>query len=79
VTGQGIGALETAPHWGTARDIPEESLIAVDLDLGDAVDHHFDGALAAVPSTTSDQGGASLELLRACRERNHEDRRDNYE
>jgi hypothetical protein len=70
--------LETAPHWGTALDIPEESLIAADLDLGDAVDYHFYRALAAVSSATTDQGGAALEPLRSRRERNYEDCRENY-
>jgi hypothetical protein len=51
----------------------------VDLDLGDAVDYHFYGALAAVSSATTDQGGAAVELLRTRRERNYEDCRQNYE
>ena len=71
--------MEAAPRGGTARDIPQGSLIAADFHLGDSVDHYFYGALAAVEAATTDHGGAPLELLRARRERNREDRRENYE
>jgi hypothetical protein len=79
VTRERIGALETAPMRIRARDIPEDSLIAPDLDLRDSVYYHFYSALAAVYSTTTDQGGAAVELLRSRRERNYEDCRDNSE
>jgi hypothetical protein len=72
------GAIAVWRFRWTAFDIPEESLIAVDLDLGDAVDYHFYSALAAVSSTTTDQRGAAVELLRSRRDRNYEVCRDNY-
>jgi hypothetical protein len=74
-----IGALETTPVRIRARDIPEDSLIAPDLDLRDSVDYYFYRALAAVSSATTDQGGSAVGLLRTRRERNYEDCRDNCE
>jgi hypothetical protein len=79
VTRERIGALETAPMRIRARDIPEDSLIAPDLDLRDSVDYYFYSALAAVSSTTTDQGGSAVGLLRSRRERNYQDCRDNCE
>jgi hypothetical protein len=71
--------LEAAPLGGHARQIPDSSQIAADLNLGDSVDHHFDGALTAVGAATTDHGGAALELLRARRGPNNESCRENCE
>src|ERR1035438_3904196 len=64
VAGQGRAALEAAPLRGLARNISDDSLIAADIDLGDSVNHHFDGALAAIGTATADHGGPAFEHLR---------------
>jgi hypothetical protein len=57
--------LEAAPLRGLARDIPDDSPIAADLDLGDSVHYHFYGALAAIAAAIADHVGPAFELLRA--------------
>src|ERR1035437_9856157 len=71
--GQRSAALEAAPLRRAARDIPDGSLVAADLDIRDPVDYHFDGALTAVAAATGDHGGAALVLLRTRYRRHHED------
>jgi hypothetical protein len=70
--------LEAAPLRRLAGDIPDDSLIAADLDLGDSVHYYFYRALAAVEAATTDHGGPAFELwLRAGRPRHYEDCREN--
>src|SRR5665811_1795631 len=73
VGGEGCAALEAAPLRRAARDIPDGSLVAADLDIRDPVDYHFDGALAAIAAATGDHGGAALVLLSTCQRRHDED------
>ena len=79
VARQRSAALEAAPLRGTAGDISDDSLVAADLDLGGSVNHHFNGALAAIRAAAADHGGTALILLGACRRRHHEGCRENCE
>ena len=61
------GAFEPAPLGRLAAEIPQDSVVATDLDFCNTVDHYFDGAFALTGSAAAADVGSALEGLSAQR------------